>query len=146
MGRRPKDNLDLMNPFARWMIQRINARGTNLKRVSEATDIDYSYLFKVKRSHLPQYTEYRRPGFEYTQKLGEHLGDIPGALSAAGYAVSLKAADHENITLNERTLLNLIRSDPLLRQMVIRLAGLPTEASPQPHTSYLVSVGVSADE
>lgn len=80
-----QDELAILLPYARWLEVRMREKGTNLKRVAEATEIDYSYLWKVKHAHRPKYAEYRRPGYDVARKIGEHLGDRLGSLIAAEY-------------------------------------------------------------
>jgi len=80
----PADAPDVSN-FARWLGQRIRERGTSVTAVAEQAAVDKSYLYKVLKSHSPQYRQYKRPGFDKTAQIGRALGDAAGALRAAGY-------------------------------------------------------------
>lgn len=84
-------NIEDMTSFARWFSSAIDHKGTNLKRVAEAINTDYTYLWKVMNAHKPLYKQYRRPGYEITRELGKHLGDVDGALKAADFY-----EEHEN--------------------------------------------------
>jgi len=85
MPKKVELNVADLTPFARWMQIALRRRGVTMKFVSEETGIDYSYLYKVQRGHTPKYASYQRPGFENTQKIGELLKDVNGAMVAAGY-------------------------------------------------------------
>jgi hypothetical protein len=71
--------------FADWLEVNVTRKGVTLRRVAIDVGIDYSYLYKVANSHKRGYSQYRRPGYAYTVRLGRHFGDLGGALTAAGY-------------------------------------------------------------
>jgi SOS-response transcriptional repressor LexA len=91
-----EDNADIgaeRSAFAQWLAARLGARGTTLRRTAVEIGIDYSYLYKVLNSHKEAYSQYRRPGYAYTVRIGRHFRDLAGALRAAGYEGSVEVEE-----------------------------------------------------
>lgn len=76
-----------MSRFARWLLQAVDRSGKTLKSLDEAGIVDESYLHKVLKSYKHQYRYYKRPSREKTELIGQFLGDVRGALTAAEYAL-----------------------------------------------------------
>lgn len=92
MRQESKLDASRMSEFARWMLLRIKQRGTSITTLAEQAGVDKSYLYKVLKSYLPQYRQYKRPGFDRTVRIGQVLGDVPGAVRAAGYGETYGAS------------------------------------------------------
>lgn len=76
--------------FQRWFQRSLERRGISLAELARRVDSDYTHLWKIMRGDPVKYPTSRRPGYELTVAIGEVLGDLDGALEAAGY-VSISA-------------------------------------------------------
>ncbi len=92
-------DLSCMSEFARWLLTRKKQRGVTLSTIARQTGINISYLYKITKSHLPQYEQYKRLSFEKTVQIGEYLGDVGGAVRAGGYSETYQAAMVGDLTL-----------------------------------------------
>lgn len=111
---RRTSNIDELTPFAKWFTIAIDYKGTNLKRVAEAIDADYTYLWKVMNAHKPLYKQYKRPGYEVTRDLGKFLGDVDGALKAADFYE--QPENHADMTTDRAEIEYAV--DPELRTLI----------------------------
>lgn len=106
MPRRVQVDTTRSSSFAKWLLKRLEQRGFTLSSVAKHTNVDLSYIHKVVKSYLPQYQQYKRLSFEKTVQIGEYLGDVGGALNAAGYADTYQAATAGDLTLRPSPLLS----------------------------------------
>lgn len=82
-----------VSEFQRWFSEALQKSGLSLAELSRRTGSDYTHLWKIMRGDPAKYPTSRRPGFELTEAIGRELGDLEGAMSAAGYKTSPKDVD-----------------------------------------------------
>ncbi len=78
------DEASEMSEFARWLLQASDRIGLSVSRIAERAGMSRSYLHKLMNSHKPEYRYYRSPRYEKTLAIGSVVGDVPGAMQAAG--------------------------------------------------------------
>jgi hypothetical protein len=98
-------------PFQEWLEQALDRRGITLAELSRMVDADYSHLWKILRGSPAKYPTSARPGFDLALSIGRELGDVDGALKAAGY------------DLPEDPAVEMTREADDLDQLIIRNVG-----------------------
>lgn len=71
--------------FQQWINPALKRAGISLKGLAVAVGMDYTALWKIARGKPSVYPGSSRPEYENAVKIGERLGDVDGALRAAGY-------------------------------------------------------------
>jgi hypothetical protein len=115
MGRKPGSSKDWLpqTPFQEWLDAALFSRGWDLKGVAAEVGIDYSNLWRVARGNPKSYPERSRLSYESTVALGRALGDIDGALKAAGFAsASAQGAMEVTATLTASVGIEQIQRSP----------------------------------
>lgn len=97
MPRKARIEEAALSEFGRWLLGHLRQRQMALGTLAQAAGIDESYLHKILKSYLPQYRQYRRPSYEKTVALGRCLGDVAGAVRAAGYSEGDPAGPSEAV-------------------------------------------------
>ena len=92
MARKPKADTKTFVPFTdfqRWLAPVLKAKGWEPADLARAMNRDYNYVYKIarvdpsandRRNNVPQ-----RPGYETAYEIGVAVGDVIGAIVAAGY-------------------------------------------------------------
>lgn len=130
-------------PFQAWLDAALERRGGSLKDMAKATGADYTHVWKLARGNPARYPRHQRPGYEVTVAIGEYVGDVEGAVKAAGYPSGQNARpDRREIALPRGYSLNAPASDP----NADRLSALFAQMLEMIEAGQTVEAGVASPE
>jgi hypothetical protein len=109
-------------PFQEWLEKALDRRGVTLAELSRMVDADYSHLWKILRGAPAKYPTSARPGFDLAMAIGRELGDVEGALKAAGYDLPEEPAEEVERIRDDQREVVMHRYDglPPAAQKVVR--------------------------
>ena len=82
-------------PFSLWFQSATEAADLSLAEIGRRVESDYNYMQRLRSGVR------KRPSYKLAKAIGAVLGDVPGALAAAGYEDQPLPSGYERVVLGD---------------------------------------------